>query len=141
MTSFPRLPSRPGFVFLIAALVIGIIVSGMAISLVLLGLGAQQSSLTVQQAAQAYENAQTCAERALKSLRADLSYDGGESFALGSGACSITRTGGSGNLDRSLCITGVSGKSTRRLELAIRKIYPAVKIISWREVDTFTRCP
>ncbi len=132
---------RPGFVFLIAALIIGVIVSGMTISLILLGLGAQQSGLTVFQSAQAYENAQTCAERALRSLRLDLSYDGGEAFTLTNGSCSVARTGGSGNWDRTLCVEGISGRTTRRMEIGIKRMYPDVRIISWKEVDSFSLCP
>ncbi len=133
--------SRPGYVFLISVLIIGAIVTEMAVSLILLGIAAQQSGLTVVQSTQAYENAQTCAERGLRSLRADLSYDGGESFGLPYGTCSIARTAGSGNADRALCVTGVNGKNTRRLEISIRQLYPSVKIISWKEVGEFTLCP
>ena len=132
---------RPGFTFLIAALIIGVIVSGMTISLILLGLGAQQSGLTILQSAQAYENAQTCAERALRSLRRDLSYDGGETFTLTNGTCSIAHTGGSGNGDRALCVAGESGRTTRRMEIGIKRVYPDVRITSWKEVDAFTLCP
>ncbi len=132
---------RPGFVFLISVLVIGIIVTEMAMSLILLGLAAQQSGFTVAQTAQAFENAQTCAERGLRSLRADLSYDGNETFTLVNGTCSITRTGGSGNQDRALCVQGESGRSTRRIEIAIQEVYPSIKILSWSEVGSFTLCP
>lgn len=140
-SSVPSVSFRPGFVFLIAALIIGVIVSGMTISLILLGLGAQQSGLTILQSAQAYENAQTCAERALRSLRLDLSYDGGEEFTLVNGTCSVAHTAGSGNWDRALCAEGVSGRTTRRMEIAIKRIYPDVRIVSWKEVDSFSLCP
>ena len=133
--------SRPGFVFLLSVLVIGVIVTEMAMSLILLGVAAGQSGLTVMQTAQAFENAQTCAERGLRSLRADLSYDGGETVPLPNGSCSIAHTGGSGNADRALCVVGQSGRSTRRLEISIRQLYPSVKITSWKEVSTFSLCP
>lgn len=133
--------AREGFVFLIAALIIGVIVSGMTISLILLGLGAQQSGLTVLQSAQAYANAQTCAERGLRRLRHDLSYDGGEEFTLTNGNCSIAHTAGSGNWDRALCVEGESGRATRRMEISIKRIFPDVRIMSWKEVDSFSLCP
>ncbi len=132
---------RGGFIFLLSVLVIGVIVTGMAMSLILLGVAAQQSGLTVVQTAQALENAQTCAERGLRSLRADLSYDGGESATLVNGTCSIAHTGGSGNAGRTLCVQGESGRSTRRIEISILRLYPSVKITSWREVSSFTLCP
>lgn len=132
---------RGGFVFLLSVLVIGVIVTEMAMSLILLGVAAQQSGLTVAQTAQAFGNAQTCAERALRNLRSDLSYDGGETVVLENGSCSIAHTGGGGNANRALCVQGDSGRSTRRIEISIRQIYPSVKITSWREVSSFTLCP
>ena len=107
--------SKPGFVFLLSVLVIGAIVIGMATSLILLGVGAQQSGFTVGKTAQAFEYAETCAERALRSLRLDLSYDGGEAFTFSDGSCVIAHTAGSGNTDRGLCLQGVSGNATRRI--------------------------
>ena len=137
----PVTSSRKGFVFLISVLIIGSIVTAMTMSLILLGLAAEQSGLTVVQSAQAYEYAQTCAERGLRSLRADLSYDGGEAFTFGNGSCSIAHTRGSGNANRALCVQGSSGRSTRRIEVALQQVYPQVKIASWREVGAFTLCP
>ncbi len=134
-------PNRPGFVFLLSILVIGAIVTEMAMSLILLGLAAQMSGQTVEQSAQSFEYAQACAERGLFSLRSDLSYDGGETVIFDNGSCTIAHTGGSGNADRALCILGRSGKTSRRIEIAIEQVYPRVKITSWKEVGEFSRCP
>lgn len=132
---------RPGFVFLLSILVIGAIVTEMAMSLILLGLAAQMSGLTVVQSAQSFEYAQACAERSLLSLRYDLSYDGGETVTFDNGSCAVAHTGGSGNADRAVCVIGQSGKSTRRMEIAIEQVYPRVKISSWKEVSAFSLCP
>ena len=133
--------SRPGYVFLLTVLVIGVIAGEMVLSLSLLGLAGEQSSLTVQQSAQAYAYAQTCTERALRELRLDLSYDGGVTVPFTDGSCTISHTGGAGNADRALCILGQSGKDMRQFELQISQIYPRLRIASWREVGTFSLCP
>ena len=132
---------KPGFVFLISVLIIGAIVTAMSTSLILLGIAAEQNGMTVVQSAQAYEYAQTCAERALLSLRSDLTYDGGETVTFSNGTCTVMHAGGSGNTDRTLCLEGTSGRTTRRLEIAIRKVYPQATVTSWREVSSFTLCP
>ena len=133
--------SRRGFVFLLSVLVIGAIVMGMVLSLVLLGIAAEQNSLAVAQGVQAHEYALTCAERGLRNLRSDLSYDGGETVTFADGGCGVAHTGGSGNTNRALCLQGWSGRSTRRIEIMIREVYPRVKIASWKEVSVFTLCP
>ena len=132
---------RKGFIFLVSVLVIGSIAADIAISLVLLGVAALQRGISVVQSAQAYEYAQTCAERAIRRLQTDLSYDGGEVITFSSGTCSIAHTGGSGNTDRVLCVRGVSGQATRSVEISIAHVYPNVKVVSWGEVESFFRCP
>jgi hypothetical protein len=128
-------------VFLITVLAIGVVVLEMAMSLIVLGIAAQQSGQTVMQSAQAYELAHTCAERGILSLRADLSYDGDESVSTPQGICQIFATAGSGNMNRGLCVEGQSGRSTRRMEVFVRQVYPMVKVVFWREVSSFTICP
>lgn len=132
---------RPGYVFLISVLVIGAIAAEMAFSLILLGLAGGQSSLSLSQSAQAYEHAQTCIERAIRDLQADISYDGGTAVPFDDGSCTVLHTGGSGNADRALCVEGRNGKSVRRFEIALARIHPSVAISSWREVGAFSLCP
>ncbi len=137
-----RLPVRGGYVFLLSVLIIGAIAASMMITLSLLGLTAEQNGFSYLQSMQAEEYARSCAERAFRSLRADLTYDGGETFTYTRGSCTIRRTGGSGNSDRVLCITGVSGLSTRRLEIALSQVYPRITVSSWKLVTDFsTACP
>ena len=133
--------SRSGYVFLISVLVIGVIAVDMILSLTLLGIAAEHSGLTVQRAAQADEYAQSCAEQALLALRADPTYDGGTQVSFDDGTCSILHTGGSGTADRALCIEGRSGKTVRRLEIGIARLFPSVAISSWKQVRSFTLCP
>lgn len=136
-----RIRSRPGYIFLITVLVIGVIATATASSLLLLGWAAEQNGLLVQQSAQAYEFAQTCAERGLREMRRDLNYAGNTTFSFERGSCTIGRIGGAGNEKRMLCVEGYSGDSTRRMELSIDRLYPTVTIRSWEEVSSFSLCP
>ncbi len=132
---------REGYIFLISVLVIGAIASTTAISLVLLGLSSDLTGLSVAQSAQSYQLAHTCVERALRSLRADLTYAGDETLTLTGGSCNILSVPGGGNAGRAICAEGQSNGVVRRLEVDLAAVYPAVRVSSWQEVSTFTLCP
>jgi hypothetical protein len=133
--------ARPGYVFLISVLVIGAISATTAISLVLLGLASELTGFSVAQSAQAYELAQTCAERSLLSLRKDPAYAGSETFTLTGGTCTVQSIGGTGNANRTVCVEGHSADIVRRLEIGVARLYPSVRIASWEEVPSFSLCP
>ena len=133
--------SRPGYIFLVTVLVIGVIATATASSLLLLGWAAEQNGLLMQQTNQAFEYAQTCAERAMRSLRSDLGYVGETTYAFSLGSCEIKTIGGAGNEKRTLCVAGYSGDSVRRMEASIDRLYPTVTIRSWQEVSAFSLCP
>jgi hypothetical protein len=133
--------SRPGYVFLISVLVVGVIASAVTVSLLLLGGAAERTAYSLQESVQAFENAQTCIERGLLALRADLNYAGGETVTLARGTCALRAIGGSGNLPRMLCAEGRSGLSVRRVEVKTIRIFPAVLVDTWHEVPSFTFCP
>jgi hypothetical protein len=133
--------ARPGYIFLLTVLVVGVIATATATSLLLLGWAAEQNGLLLMETAQAYEHANTCAERALRELRINSSYAGSQTFALPRGSCEIRAVGGAGNNNRTLCTAGYSGDNSRRLEIEIDALYPKVIIKNWKEVSGFTLCP
>lgn len=134
--------SRPGYIFLVTVLMIGVIASTTLVSLLLLGWAAEQNGALVEHSQQGLEYMQTCAERALRSLRLDPTYEGETRINFGtSDSCYIRVIGGSGNQDRTLCIEGVSGNTTRRMELNIKRLFPLVRVSSWQEVGAFSLCP
>ena len=137
----PLSTSHPGYIFLLSVLVIGAIAIATTSSLILLGISAEQSGQAVAYAHQARELAHTCAERALRSLRADSAYTGNESFTLTGGTCTINTIVGSGNANRYLCAQGTSGQSIRKLQINISQVLPTTRITSWKEVSAFTLCP
>ncbi len=132
--------ARTGYVFLISVLTIGVIASATTVSMILLGLAAQQNGATILESAQAEEYAQTCAERALQFLRSDPWYIGEQTFQFAHGSCFIDSIGGSGNEGRKICTLGSSGSSHRRLEIRLSRLLPVTLIETWRETLTFSRC-
>jgi hypothetical protein len=139
--SINRTAQRPGYIFMVTVLVVGVITSATALSLMLLGWAAEQNGLAVAQSSQAFEYAQTCAERAIRSLRSDLYYAGNETATFTHGTCTIESIGGGGDEDRTICITGASGDNTRRIQIQLDTLFPAVTVRSWEEVSTLTLCP
>jgi hypothetical protein len=132
--------SRGGYVFLISVLFVGAIAMSTAATLVVLGVGSMKSSIATMQSMQAMHNAETCVERALKSLRASSSYAGDETLTLASGTCVLLSIGGSGNLNRTICAKGIVGNIVRRVEVQVAELRPAGEINSWQEVADFHLC-
>lgn len=132
---------RPGYILLVSVLIVGAVMSATAFTLMLLGLGAELSGAAIADSAQAYENAQSCAEHALLSLRSDLAYDGGDTVDMPNGDCVIEAVGGGGNFDRTICVEGTMARSVRRMEIVVHRVLPETAIRSWEEVSSFTLCP
>lgn len=132
---------RNGYVFLITVLVVGVIATVTATSMMLLGWAAEQNGQLLAQSAQAFEYTQTCIERALKNLLDDPAYAGSGTLTFTYGTCTIHTVGGQGNDVRTICSEGISGNNTRRLEVQITHLYPSIQVRSWKEVSAFTACP
>ena len=132
---------RPGYVFLVTVLVTGMIASTSALSLLLLAWAAEQNGYLFWESAQAFEYAQTCAERSIRTVRSDLSYAGKETFAFERGSCTVHALDGTGNENRILCVEGTVGQAVRRIEISIAQVRPTTLISAWDEVTSFTKCP
>jgi len=132
--------ARPAYIFLLSVLFIAAIAVSIVGSYLLLSIASLQNGLALENATESIELAQSCGERALHSLLTDNTYPGGETVMLLGGTCTISAVGGYGNQDRVLCVEGVSGSNTRRLEIFIIRLLPSIRISSWREVATITAC-
>jgi len=131
---------RRGYIFLISVLFISAIVLSALGSYTLISIGILQNGITFQASAQALENANTCVEHGLMELFIDNGYVGNELRTLDDGTCEILQPGGYGNANRTLCVEGISGNHTRRMEVVISRILPSIQIYSWQEVSIFTAC-
>lgn len=134
------LRSRPGYVFLLTVLFVGIIASAAAVTLTMLGLAMEQTSQSIHQSMQAYENVRSCIERALLDLRTDPTAAGDYSITLPYGTCSVEMYGGAGNYNRTICASGTYKNIVRMVEVQVRRLYPSVRIQIWRDVTSFSLC-
>ena len=132
-------PSRPGYVFLLSVLVIGAIATATTVTLLLLGNAAERNAFSLWESTQAMENARTCAERSLLTLRQNLAYAGSSQVSLTDGSCSVVISG-NGVDHRAVCVEGRRGTVVRRLELEIDRLFPTPQVSSWKEVPAFSLC-
>lgn len=131
---------RQGYIFLISVLFVSAMVISAIGSFTMISIGSLQNGLTFQSSAQAMENANTCAEVGLMKLFLDNGYTGNESLSLGDGTCEILQPGGYGNSNRTLCVEGMMGSNTRRMEVVVSTLLPSIAVYSWQEVSTITAC-
>ena len=132
--------SRKGYIFLISVLFVSAVAVSVLGSYLLLSIASLENGVTFQASNQALENAQTCAERGLMSLFLDSGYTGNETVSLSNGSCEILTPGGFGNDNRTLCVEGLSGAHTRRVEIVLERLLPSIQVYSWAEVATITSC-
>lgn len=135
------LRSRDGYAFLVTVLVIGVMATATATSLMLLGWAAEQNGFLIERAGQAEEYAKACVERTFRRLRTEPSYAGGETVVFAKGSCFIRPVAGDGVNDRRVCVEGRSGNTVRRLQIGLSHIFPSIKTSSYAEVVDFTLCP
>lgn len=128
--------SGAGYVTLISVLVVGAVGTAIAVSLILLGLGASRTSFAVEQSNQAKALVNACAEEALQQIRDSASFEGVGNFSLGQGTCSYTVTKLTGQ-NREVESTGNVGTIIRKIKININTINPQIKIVSWQETDNF----
>ncbi len=133
--------SHNGYAFLVTVLVIGVMATATATSLILLGWAAEQNGFLFERSAQAEEYAKSCLERTFRRLRTEPTYAGGESVMFAKGSCVIHPIAGDGINDKRVCIEGTSGRSTRRFQASIAELFPTITMSSFAEVVTFTLCP
>lgn len=133
--------SRDGYAFLVTVLVIGVMATATATSLMLLGWAAEQNGFLIERSGQAEEYAKACLERTFRTLRLNPAYAGDETIVFPKGSCVIHPVVGDGVNDRRVCVEGRSGNVVRRFQANIAQLFPAIRSSSFAEVTAFTSCP
>lgn len=125
---------QKGFVAIIAVLVISAIGISIGLSLILIGINSTRTSLSQIQSAQARGLANACMEEALQKLRESIYYSGNEAQTLTSGSCQIQTITGSGNTNRTITTSSTVGSDTRKVQVVVSTVNPAIAISSWQEI-------
>lgn len=119
-----------GYIALLTVIIMGAVVTVIAASLVLLGLGHSRSSLSESQAASAKSAADACIESTLVRIRLSSSFTGNGSLALSGSTCTYTV---SNTITSSIIATGISGNSTRRVTVDLSSRSPNIVFTRWQE--------
>ena len=119
----------------------GVIASATVASLVLLGTSAMRNSESFLRSSQALENARTCAEHTLYSLRTNPDYSGDETLTFDDGHCTVHPISGWSIEDRGFCIEGIEESAVRRLYVHIDTMIPSFQISTWNEILSTDECP
>jgi len=122
--------SDSGYIALITVIVLGVVVSVVATSLVLLGLGYSRTSLSEMQSASAKSAADACIEDALRQVRLSSSFTGTGNLTLTNASCSYTVTNATTS---SIVSFGISGNVTRRVTVDISSRTPTILFTKWQE--------
>ena len=123
---------QTGFSTLFSVLVIGVVGTVIASSLLLLSIGSSQNSLTLERSTQARALSNACAETALKAIKQAENFLGSGSVTLGGGSCTYNVTQGEGD-NKIISSAGSINSIIRKLEIMI-DTSPELEVISWQEV-------
>ena len=128
-----HLGKNRGYITLLSVLVVSTIGTAVAVSLILLGLGAGKSRFSLEQSNQAKAIADACAEQALQVIRDNTAFTGNGNLSLGQGSCtySVSNTGGDTRL---INVSSSVGNTVRKVKVSIDAINPQINISSWQEV-------
>lgn len=126
-----------GYVLLLSVLVVVVIGTAVATSLLLSSVSDASSSRALQQSERARSMANTCAEEALSQLQIDDTYPAGTILTVDADSCTIEEITGSGSTNRIVRASGTAGNVVRRVEVTVDTVGPPVSISSWQEVADF----
>ncbi|MFA5076440.1 MAG: hypothetical protein WC480_03430 [Patescibacteria group bacterium] len=128
----PVVAKKNGYVVFLSVLIASAVGIAVVMSLLLLGIGAINNSLVLEQSNQAKALANACAEEALGRIWLASTFTGTGSLTLGAGGCSYTVIS-SGDQSRVVTTSGTVGNIIRRLSISLTSINPQITVSSWRE--------
>lgn len=129
---------QPGFVTLLTIIVIGAVTTTIVIGLLLLGTDNLKATQYQIDSAHAAAHTDSCAEKALNSLKGNAAYAGGETVNFTNGSCLILPLIGAGTQTPTIRIEGTVSSVKRRVEISVKQVSPQIKLNYWRELADFT---
>ncbi|GEM_PF-1265849 len=125
--------SHNGYITLLSVLVVAAVGMAIAVSLLLLGVGASRTSFALEQSHQAKALTNACVEEALETIRETNLFSGTTTLAIGAGSCSFGVSLGAGEIRRIFASSTV-WTITRKASTTVSAINPAVIVVGWQEI-------
>lgn len=128
---------KAGFVTLISVIIIGFVALSIAVGVLLIGIGADQATTSLERGALARSYAEACAETALYELKLNNTYAAGAVINFTYGSCTVTAITGTGDTNRVVQVTGSVSPVVKKIQVNIAQINPTMTLTSWQEVADF----
>ncbi|MFA6520906.1 MAG: hypothetical protein WCT53_00775 [Candidatus Gracilibacteria bacterium] len=130
------LDNNRGFGALLAVLILGVVMTSIAVYMVLLGIDTSRTGLELENSAKAKALSVACAEEGLTKIRESIIFTGTGTLTIGDGSCTYTviNTGGT---TRTITSTGTVGSEIRKSKVMISHINPTISSIYWQELADF----
>lgn len=125
---------KSGYITLLGVLVVGVVGISLSVSILLLGLGSSRTGFAVEQSYQVKALASACIEEALQRINDSTPFAGSNTLTIGQGTCTYTVTS-QGGQNRTIAVSAVVGTMVRKVKIILDNINPAIRIVSWQEVD------
>lgn len=125
---------QQGYVALLTVLIIGSASTAIGVTVLLLGVDSQRSTLITQQSKQARFLAVACANEALQIVHDTTSYTGSSNLTLGQGSCSYTVTS-TGASTRTVTATATVGFVVKKIQASVTINASSISVSSWQEIS------
>ena len=127
---------QTGYVTLISVLIVGAVGVSVVTSLLLLGLGSNRSSYSLEELYGSHSFVTSCIEESLYQIQENENVTGYGSLSFGSGSCGymIENQGGENRLITS---SSTRGLSVRKISVTLDQVSPSPRVTSWRDVADF----
>jgi type II secretory pathway component PulK len=125
---------EPGYIALLAVLIVGAAAIATSLALLMTGTDAQRSTLAEQQSKQAHSLAVACTEEALQQIHDNIAFSGSNTLSLGQGSCTYTVSISTGTV-RIITTSGTVGNVVRKIQAYATIGSSSISITSWQEVS------
>jgi len=129
-----NMTQKRGFAVIISILIFAAIGIAISTSLLFLSASAAQTTIALQESAEANNLANACAEIALQKLVTSSAFVGTATTTLAQGTCNYNVAAFGVSADK-IKSTGIVGTTVRKVQITIA--IPQLVIFSWQEVGDF----
>lgn len=126
-----------GYVTLLTVLILSVIGTTIAVSLLVLSTDNTRTALVINQSTQARALADTCIEVALQKIRATNSYTGTATTTFSPQVYCVVTVTSQGGQTRTLQATGTSNNVVSRVQVLLTRINPTFTLTEWQEKTSF----
>ena len=127
---------RRGYIALISVILLGALGTAIMLSVILSGVSAGKTDLSIEQSSGARVLASSCAEEALEKINESGTTSATGNLSIGSGTCAYLITSQNGQ-NITINATGYFGTISNKVKVVVSTTSPNIILSSWQEVADF----